>query len=93
MVNVLIAVQVAAIAGMIVSAIQLVRLHFLSKIIHFAIEETYDRRRAALDSGVKYLDVQSITYPDIDATYANLKWYKPWQRPSTLLVYDKEDQF
>lgn len=93
MINVLIAVQIAAIAGVIISVIQLIRLHFLSKIIHFAIDETFSRRMAALDSGVKHPEFESIKYPDIDATYANLKWYKPWQRPSTLLVYDKEDQF
>ena len=90
MVNVLIAVQVAAIAGVIISVIQLIRLHFLSRIIHSAIDETFENRMATIGTD---RSANAYTYPDIDATYANLKWYKPWQRPSTLLVYDKEDQF
>ena len=94
MINALISIQIATFIGVIVSAIHTVRLHFLSKAIHFAIDETFERRRAALNSGVNYSEVKStITYPDVDATFDNLKWYRPWQRPSTLIVYDKEYKF
>ena len=81
-------VQFAAFGLMTVSFVQVLRTHFLSKVVREAVDETFELRRAAIDSGNRH---HNITYPDIDATYANLKWYKPWQRPSTLLVYDKED--
>lgn len=91
MVSFLFVVQFFALGLLLVSMVQLVRVQLLSKAIHRVIDETFDRRKAVLDAGGKYQEATLITYPNIDATYANLKWYKPWQRPSTLIVYDKED--
>ena len=84
MMNILLTIQYIALALMLVSFIQLIRIQFLSKVVRKAIYETFENRTANRDS------YQKFPYPDIDATYASLKWYKPWQRPSTLLVYDKE---
>lgn len=79
--------QFFAIGLLIVSIVQMARTHFLSKALQIEIDETHRLRVAALESGNAY---HNINYPNIDATYANLKWYKLWQRPSTLIVYDKE---
>lgn len=87
MMNVLFVVQFFAIGLMLVSFVQLVRIQFLSKAIRAAIDITHERRMDTINTGRTWVD---IPYPNIDATYRNLKWYKPWERPSTLLVYDKE---
>lgn len=87
MVNFLFVVQFVSLAALIICMVQLVRLQFLSRLVRRAIDETYDKRMATIGTD---RDAYQYRYPDIDATYNGLKWYKPWQRPSTLLVYDKE---
>lgn len=87
MVNFLFVVQFVCLAALIICMVQLVRLQFLSRLVRKAIDETYDKRMATIGTNE---DHRKYQYPDIDATYNGLKWYKPWQRPSTLLVYDKE---
>lgn len=86
MMEFLIAVQFFAVAAMLICMMQLVRLQFLSKALQGVIDETYENRMANLGSSRK----EEYQYPNVDATYKNLKWYKPWERPSTLIVYDKE---
>lgn len=93
MLNFLFVAQFFAFGLFLVSMVQFVRVHFLSKAVHRVIDETFDRRKAVLDAGGKYEEVTLIPYPNIDATYNGLKWYKPWQRPSTLIVYDEEGKY
>jgi hypothetical protein len=69
---------------MILLIVQMIRLHFLSKLISQAINDTFERRMSTIGTTD---DPYKIPYPDIDATYNGLKWYKPWERPSTLLVF------
>lgn len=79
------------IVGLIICCIQLARLSFLSNDLQKIIDEVYENRMAAIKSGKTWTEIQgTINYPDITATYNNLKWYKPWERTSTLIVYDKD---
>lgn len=74
-----------------ITAIQFIRLNLLSKEIHRILDDVYERRMAGLKNKVPYDEcVMSNPYPDIDATYGNLKWTTFWKRPSTLIVYDKK---
>ena len=86
MVEFLIAVHFFALAAMLIGFMQLIRLEFLFRVLRDAIDEIYENRMANLGSVRK----EEYQYPNVDATYKNLKWYKPWERPSTLIVYDKE---
>ena len=72
---------------MILLIVQMIRLHFLSKLIRQAINDTSEKRMSTIGTTD---DPYKIPYPDIDATYNGLKWYKPWERPSTLLVFNKD---
>lgn len=84
-------VMTACVATLWISAVQLIRLHFLSTSLSKVLKETFDKREAASLAGMRWSEIQqTIKYPDIDATYNNLKWYKLWERPSTLIVYDKD---
>lgn len=78
----------------IVLLIHMIRLSIMYKLLFQIIDDVYERRMKLLNSSVKYSDVESeiesIVYPNISATYSNLKWYKPWERPSTLIIYDKD---
>jgi hypothetical protein len=69
---------------MILLIVQMIRLHFLSKLVRETIDDTFEKRMSTIGSTN---DPYKIPYPDIDATYNGLKWYKPWERPSTLLVF------
>ena len=74
-----------------ICVIQIIRLRYLSKEIHRILDDVYERRMAGLKNKVSYDEcVMSNPYPDIDATYNNLKWTTFWKRPSTLIVYDKK---
>lgn len=75
-----------SIAALVICMIQLIRLHFLSSLVRKAIGNTFAKRMSTIGTAN---DPYQYPYPDIDATYDGLKWYKPWERPSTLLVYDK----
>lgn len=86
MMEFLFVVQFVAIAAMLICMMQLVRLQFLSRVLRDAIDETHENRMSNLGSA----RIDEYPYPNINATYKNLKWYKPWERPSTLIVYDKE---
>lgn len=71
--------------------IQFVRLNLLSKEIKRIIDDVYERRMAGIKNKLSYNEcVAANPYPDIDATYDNLKWTTFWRRPSTLIVFDKE---
>jgi hypothetical protein len=72
---------VVMIGALLITVFEMIRLKILSGIVRKAIDETFEKRMAG---------DYSCQYPNIDATYDGLKWYKPWERPSTLLVYDKE---
>lgn len=86
----LIAAQIICTAALIMCIVQLIPLGFLSKEVHRIIDDVFDRRMAATRSGMSYEETErSIPYPDIDATYDNLRWYTFWRRPSTLVVFEK----
>lgn len=87
MLNFLLVVQFLTLGLMLVSVMQMIRVHFLSKTLSGVIDHTHELRVKALNDKAP---LTPLPYPNIDATYNNLKWYKPWQRPSTLIVYDKE---
>lgn len=72
--------------ALVITVVQLIRLSILSSVVRHAIDDTFERRMSTIGTNT---DPYQYPYPDIDATYSGLKWYKPWERPSTLLVYDK----
>lgn len=75
----------------IMCVVQLIRLSFLSREVHRIIDDVFEKRMAGLRSGKNYEDsIRGAQYPDIDATYDNLRWYTFWRRPSTLIVLEKE---
>lgn len=79
------------ILGMVVCAINIIRIEMLSNNLQKIIDEVYENHMAAIKTGKTRTEIKdTINYPDIHASYNNLKWYKPWERPSTLIVYDKE---
>lgn len=84
-------IMTVCVATLWISAIQLIRIHFLSRNLSKVLDDVFSQREAASLSGMRWSEIQqTIKYPDIAATYDNLKWYKPWERPSTLIVYDKD---
>lgn len=87
MVSLLFGLQFVCLAALLILMVQMVRLQILSRIVRIAIDETYNKRMATIGTGE---NAYQYRYPNIDATYDGLKWYKPWERPSTLVVYDKE---
>lgn len=75
---------------LIVSFVQLIRVHFLSKLIQAEVRNTSEKRQAVLASGGSWKDADAVPYPDINQCYKNLKWYKPWERSSDLVVFEKD---
>lgn len=72
----------------IVSVIQIIRISRLSDALEKIIDEIRDNRKLGVDprSG----DLSKLRYPDVNASYNNLKWYTPWKSTSSLIVYNKE---
>lgn len=90
-VTLLIAAQIICAIALVMCIVQLVRLSFLSREVHRIIDDVFERRMTALRAGKNYEDsIRGAQYPDIDATYDNLRWYTFWRRPSTLIVLEKE---
>lgn len=90
-VTLLITVQIICAVALIMCVVQLIRLSFLSREVHRIIDDVFEKRMAGLRSGKNYEDsIRGAQYPDIDATYDNLRWYTFWRRPSTLIVLEKE---
>ncbi len=85
------AISVIFIAWIVVCLIQLVRLQLLSKAVRAAIDDAADKRQEIIDNGGTWEEVRTIPYPDIGQCYDSLKWYKPWERPSTLVTFEKEN--
>lgn len=83
-------IMLACIALMGVSVIQITRVGFLSKAIRAEIHRVGDERMDIIKNGGSWEDVEKVKYPDIDQSHRNLKWYKPWERPSTLVAFEKE---
>lgn len=79
-----------SIAWIAVCGIQLIRVQMMSNVLKAEIKAISNRRQAILTNGGSWNDVSDVSYPDISQCYKNLKWYKPWERPSTLLVFEKE---
>ena len=79
------------IVSLVLSTVQLRRIERLTNALLKIIEDVYQKRMAAVKKN-KTLDdiVRDYKYPDIDLTYANLKWYKPWEPISNLIVYEKD---
>ena len=82
-------IMLACIALMAVSVIQLARDSRMSKAIRAEISNTAQKRADIIARGGSWEEVTKIPYPDIDQSYKNLKWYKPWERPSTLVAFDE----
>lgn len=79
-------VQGVCITGLLVCVMQLIRISYLSSTIHGHIDRVFEERMALVRDG-RANDSYTIPYPDVERSYANLKWYKFWQRPSTLVVF------
>lgn len=91
MITFIIGVYCILAAAITLCVIQFVRLNLLSKEIGRIVDDVYERRMAGLKNKLSYDEcVAANPYPDIDATYNNLKWTTFWRRPSTLIVFDKE---
>ena len=59
----------------------LFQLRAFSKYMSDVIDNTYESRANG----------NLIAWPDVHASYANLKWYKVWDyRFSNMIVYDKD---
>lgn len=59
----------------------LFQLRAFSKYMSDVIDNTYESR----------VNGNLIAWPDVHASYANLKWYKVWDyRFSNMIVYDKD---
>lgn len=77
--------------AIVLCMIQFVRLNLLSKEIGRIVDDVYEKRMAGYKNNLSYDEcVAANPYPDIDATYDNLKWTTFWRRPSTLIVFNKE---
>lgn len=83
-------IVLACTAVIIISMIQTTRIGFLSKAIRAEINRVGDERMDIIKNGGSWEDVEKVKYPDIDQSHRNLKWYKLWERPSTLVVFEKE---
>lgn len=83
-------IMLACIALMGVSVIQTTRVGFMSRVIRAEISNTAQKRTDIIARGGSWEEVTMVRYPDINQSYKNLKWYKPWERPSTLVVFEKE---
>ena len=83
-------IMVACIALIVVSMIQTARVGFMSKSLRAGINDTAQKRTDVIARGGSWEEVTKIPYPSIDKSYKNLKWYKPWERPSTLVVFEEE---
>lgn len=83
-------IVLACTAVIIVSMIQTARIGFLSKAIRAEIHRVGDERMDIIKNGGSWEDVEKVKYPDIDRSHRNLKWYKLWERPSTLIVFEKD---
>ena len=68
----------------------IVRIQFLGKAVRSELRKVSDKRLDVIADGGSWEIVCTHKYPDINQSYKNLKWYKPWERPSTLVVFDKE---
>ncbi len=72
--------------------IHLIRLTLLSRMIRAEIEAVGRQREDMIkNTNATWAEISQIAYPDIDTSYRNLSFFKPWQRPSSLLVYDTKD--
>lgn len=80
-----------SIVSLVLSTVQLRRIERLSNALQKIIEDVYQKRMAAVKKN-KTLDdiVRDYKYPDIESTYDNLKWYKPWEPISNLIAYEKD---
>lgn len=83
-------IMFACITLMVVSVIQITRVGFLSRALRAEISNTSQKRTDVIARGGSWEEVTKIPYPDINQSYKNLKWYKPWERPSTLVAFEKE---
>lgn len=67
--------------GLIWCIAGLFQLRAFSKYMSDAIDNTYESR----------VNGNLIPWPDVRASYDNLKWYKVWDyRFSNMIVYDKD---
>lgn len=83
-------IMFACITLMVISGVQTTRVGFLSRALRAEISNTAQKRADIIARGGSWEEVTTIPYPDIDQSYKNLKWYKPWERPSTLVAFEKE---
>lgn len=83
-------ITIACIALLVISGVQTTRVGFMSRALRAEISNTAQKRNDVIARGGSWEEVTMIPYPDIDQSYKNLKWYKPWERPSTLVVFEKE---
>jgi hypothetical protein len=84
--NILIAITILSLFIVIVAFVQLIRLGHLSDTLDVIINETHEKQKLAKYFGEDYT---KFPYPDVGATYNNLKWYTPWKSTSSLIVYNK----
>ena len=85
------AITIGIVLFSVLLGIQLIRLTILSRMIRASIKEVGQKRQALINTEATWAEVKQIPYPDIDTSYRNLNFFKPWQRPSSLIVYDTVD--
>jgi hypothetical protein len=85
--NILIAITILSLFIVIIAFVQLIRLGHLSDTLDVIINETHEKRKLAIKTPGD--DFTKFPYPDVGATYNNLKWYTPWKSTSSLIVYNK----
>lgn len=73
---------------MAISCIQVFRLSRLSNTLEKIIDEVHTNRQIAIRD--PNADFTLFSYPDVNATYKNLKWYTPWKSTDSMIVYNKE---
>lgn len=87
---IVIALYTISAAPLIICVIYLIRLQILTGEILRITDEIYEKRMSSLFNKELYYEcIANTPYPDVEATYNNLKWYTFWKRPSTLIVFEK----
>jgi hypothetical protein len=86
--NILIAITILSLFIVIVAFVQIIRLEHLSDTLDVIINETHEKRKLAIKNP-DIFDFTKFPYPDVGATYNNLKWYTPWKSSSSMIVYNK----
>lgn len=85
----------ATIAALFVPLNEIRRVTILHNTLMNRLNEGHEKRMDIISNfkGNSYDDLQravdAIPYPDVHASYANLKWYKFWESPRNLVVMEK----